>query len=149
MRLFSVMNKQENKTGFAKVKEWVRDHIQLLLVLGGIILIVFSVKTQTILITDAKNQEYTMQFQYSVFGYCISAIPMTESAQPIAADYMFLTDGFDESVGKAASWIHEKTGSDVEVYVNGYPHNSDKLTEHLIEMLQEQGIGAVKMEAEK
>lgn len=147
------MSKQGNKTpeqqtGVAKIKDWILHHFHLLLVIGGVLLIVLSMKTQTVLITDAENQEYTIQLQYSVFGYCVTAAPMTKSAQPIAADYMFLLDSTDESVTKAAEWIAQKTGGGVEVYVNGYPRNSDKLTAHLVGMLEEQGIQAKKMETE-
>ena len=144
------MSKKKNQTlvqqtGFAKIKDWILHHFHVLLVIGGVLLIVLSMKTQTVLITDAENQEYTIQLQYSVFGYCVTAAPMTDPAQPIAADYMFLLDSTDESVTKAAGWIAEKTGGGVEVYVSGYPRNSDKLTAPLVDMLEQQGIQAKKM----
>ncbi len=134
-------------TGFKKITEWVKKHVHLLLVFGGILLIVVSMKTQTILITDAAKQEYTVQLQYSVFGYCVSAAPMTDAARPVAENYIFLLDGIEESVDKAAGWIAKESGSDLEIFVNGYPRNTDKLTTYLIDRLEKQGIAAVKMEA--
>lgn len=140
-------NAETKSVGLGKIKDWIIKHVHLLLVIGGILLIVLSLKTQTILITDMKSEEYTIELQYSVFGYCVSAIPMTESAQPIAADHMFLLDGIDESVEKAASWIAEKTEGGVEIYVHGYPRNSKRLLTHLIEELEACNIKAIELEA--
>ena len=134
----------EKKTFFS----WVRDHAHVLMVFAGIILIIMSLKTQTVLITDSKSEQYTVELQYSVFGYCVSAVPMTEQAQPIAADHMFLMGSIDSTVQKAASWIYEKTGEGVSVYVSGYPRNNDKLTEHIFELLEQQSIPAKEINTE-
>lgn len=149
MLLFRTMNKAEEQkqaTGLLKLWQWIKEHTYMLLVFAGVILILCTLKTQTILITDAKNQEYTVELQYSMFGYCVSAVPMNEAAQPIAADHMFLLDSMDEGVGKAAGWIAEKTGGGVELYVSGYPRNNEKLLSHLIKALKQHGIDAVKLE---
>ncbi len=137
---------QTQQSGIRKLWQWVLNHTQILLIILGAALILCTLKTQTILITDAKSQQYTVELQYSLFGYCVSAIPMNEAAQPIAADHMFLLDGIDESVDKAAGWIAEKTDGGVEIYVSGYPRNNDKLLSHLIDHLKQQDIDAVKLE---
>lgn len=146
------MKKSEKQTASTNANSflmWIKNHIHLLLVFGGILLILVSMKTQTIMITDTAKQEYTVQLQYSVFGYCVSAIPMNKETQPIAAEYMFLLDGIDESVVKSATWISEKSESGVEIFINGYPRNKDRLLAHLIQVLDKQGIEAVKMETEQ
>ncbi|MBQ6947288.1 MAG: hypothetical protein IJN42_04495 [Clostridia bacterium] len=134
-------------TGFAKIKDWILKHSHILLVFGGILLIVCSMKTQTILLTDMKDEKYTVELQYSIFGYCVSAMPMTDEAQSIATEYMYLLDGIDESVEKTARWIAEKSDGGVEVYVHGYPRNSDRLTQRLIDKIKALGIEAVELEA--
>ncbi len=140
--------KQQLKA-FVKVIDWIKGHVPLLLVLGGIILLLCTLKTQTVLLTDAKTEQYSIELRYSVFGYCVSAMPMTSEAQPIAADHMFLLDGIDESVEKVATWIAEKGDSGVKIYTNGYPRKNDDLIAHLIEMLAARGIDAEKLEAVK
>ncbi|MBR5783263.1 MAG: hypothetical protein IKY33_03450 [Clostridia bacterium] len=125
---------------------WLKKHIYVLMIFIGVLFIVLSLKTQTVLITDTESEQYTIELQYSVFGYCVSAVPMTTQAQPIAADYIFLLDGVDESVTKTASWIYEKTGDGVSVYVSGYPRNNTKLLEHIQRLLAEQNIEAIKLD---
>ena len=126
--------------------EWIRDHSILFLIIAGALLMVLTLKTQSVLVTDAKNQQYTVELNYSVFGYCVSANPMTDEAKPVAAEYMFLMGGIDSTVSKAATWISETTDGGVEVYVNGYPRGKTALTEHLCEILREQGIEAKEFE---
>ena len=125
---------------------WLREHSILLLVIVGALLMVLTLKTQTVLVTDTKEQKYTIEFNYSLFGYCVSANPMTDEAKPIAAAYMLVPGSIDNTVSKAAEWISENADSGVEIYVNGYPRNKTKLTEHLCEVLKEQGIDAKEFE---
>ena len=130
-----------------KIISWIKEHIYVLMVFAGMLFIILSLKTQTILITDTKSEQYTIELQYSVFGYCVSAVPMTKEAQPIAADHMFLLGSIDNTVGKAASWIHEKTGDGVSVFINGYPQNKDKLFSRICDILQAQGIETAELSA--
>lgn len=132
--------------GFQRLVDWVREHAILFLIIGGVLLMVLTLKTQSVLITDTKNQQYTVELQYSVFGYCVSANPMTDEAKPVAAECMFLLGGIDDTVQKAASWVSRTTQGGVEIYVSGYPRGKEKLTEHLCEMLAEQGITAKEFE---
>lgn len=132
--------------GCQRLVDWVREHAILFLIIGGVLLMVLTLKTQSVLITDTKNQQYTVELQYSVFGYCVSANPMTDEAKPVAAEYMFLLGNIDNTVGKAASWISDTTQGGVEIYVSGYPCGKETLTRHLCEMLTEQGILAKEFE---
>lgn len=136
------MEKTKEKKTFIS---WIKDHLYVIMVWLGVILIVLTLKTQTIILTDVDDQQYTVELQYSVFGYCVSAVPMTDDAQAIAADHMFLFGGTDNTVLKAASWISEKTDSDISVYVSGYPRNTDKLTAHIVQLLSEAGITAQEL----
>ncbi len=129
-----------------KVINWIREHSIVLLISAGVLLLVLTLKTQSVLLTDSKNQEYTLELQYSVFGYCVSAHPMTDAAKPVAAEYIFIMGGIDETVQKAASWIAKETDGGVEIYVHGYPRSNEKLTGHLCQMLQEKGISAKELE---
>lgn len=125
---------------------WLRDHSILLLIIAGALLMVMTLKTQSVLITDAKEQKYTVELNYSIFGYCVSANPMNDEAKPIAAEYVFVAGGIDSTVSKAAKWISETTDGGVEIFVNGYPRGKEALTEHLCEVLAEQGIEAKEFE---
>lgn len=128
-----------------KVMNWIREHSVPLLITAGIILLVLTLKTQTVLLTDSTNREYTVELQYSLFGYCVSVHPMTEESKPVAAEHMYVLSGIDETVHKAAQWISQKTEGGVEVYVSGYPRGKDALTEHLCQMLQDMGISAKEL----
>ncbi len=143
------MKKTENTTknkGFRGLIDWVREHAILFLIIGGVLLMVMTLKTQSILVTDTEKQQYTIELNYSVFGYCVSANPMTDEAKPVAAEYMFFLGGIDDTVEKAATWISETTDSGVEVYVSGYPRGKTALTEHLCKMLGDAGIEAKEFE---
>ena len=129
-----------------KVISWIREHGILFLIIAGILLLVMTLKTQTVLLTDEKNQEYTVELQYSVFGYCVSAHPMTDAAKPVAAEYIFVLGGIDDTVQKAASWIAKESGGGVEVFVTGYPKGKESLTEHLCQVLNDNGISAKELE---
>ena len=132
-----------------KVINWFRQHSVLLLITAGVLLLVMTLKTQSVLLTDSKTQEYTVELQYSVFGYCVSVHPMTDAAKPVAAEHIYILGNIDSTVQKAATWIADKTDGGVEVYVNGYPRNKDNLTEHLCQMLKEKGVEARKLQQEK
>ncbi len=132
-----------------KVINWFRQHSILLLITAGVLLLVMTLKTQSVLLTDSKNQEYTVELQYSVFGYCVSVHPMTDAAKPVAAEHIYILGGIDTTVQKAATWIADKTDGGVEIYVNGYPRNKESLTEHLCQMLKEKGMEARKLQQEK
>ena len=138
--------KKKEITEKKTVLEWIREHSILLLIIAGALLMVLTLKTQSVLVTDTKEQKYTIELNYSVFGYCVSANPMTDEAKPIAAEYIFVLGGIDNTVSKAAEWIHKNTDSGVEIYVNGYPRGKTALTEHLCEVLEQQGIDAKEFE---
>lgn len=136
---------QSIKAMKTKVMNWIREHSVVLLITAGIILLVLTLKTQTVLLTDSTNREYTVEMQYSLFGYCVSVHPMTEESKPLAAEHMYLLGGIDETVQKAAEWLAQKTDGGVEVYVSGYPRGKDALTEHLCQMLENSGIAAKEL----
>ncbi len=138
-------DKQKNKTDGGV--SWWKKHFSVLLITAGILLIVFSVKTQTVLLTDQK-QECTVQLEYTMFGYCISANPMTDTARDIATEHIFFLGGMDATVRKAAAWINEHTGEQgVKVYTSGYPRGNAKLNRHICDMLAAEGITAEPFEA--
>lgn len=137
------MEKTKEKKTFLS---WVKDHLYAIMVVVGVILIALTLKTQTIILTDAGSRQYTVELQYSLFGYCVSAVPMTDEAQAIAADHMFLFGGADATVLKAANWISEKTDGDILVYASGYPRNTDQLTAHVVEILSDAGITAQQLD---
>ena len=134
---------KKEKTAFS----WWKKNFSMILIIGGILLIVLSVKTQTVLLTDEK-QECTVQLEYTVFGYCISATPMTDSAKDIATEHIFFLGGMDGTVRTAAAWINEHTGGQgVKVYTSGYPRGNTKLNRHICDMLAADGIKAQRFEA--
>ena len=125
---------------------WCRKHIYLFIVIGGVLLLVLTLKTQTVLVTDT-SRECTVQLEYSVFGYCVSAVPMTDNAHKIATEYTFFLGGMDDTVEKTALWINEQTGKNgVELYVSGYPRSASKLIERYKERLAKLGVKAERFE---
>lgn len=140
------MSKEQTNKTENKFILWVKKNGSKLLILFGAIFILLSLKTQTVLLTD-ETKTYTVELQYSVLGYCVSAIPMTKEAQPISADNIFFLGGMDQTVEKAAVWIDKTTdGKQVWIYASGYPKNNDKLIVHFCDMLKAKGISATKLE---
>lgn len=130
------------KTNPKDTAMWFRKHAYILLIAAGVLLIVLTLKTQTILITDS-TEKYTVQMEYSVFGYCVSAVPMTENARSISADHVFVLGSTDGTVQTAARWVVQASGSDgVKIYTSGYPKNNKKLNAHLCDLLNSVGIQA-------
>lgn len=139
------MKKQEQPTN--KFVAWIKRNSGMLLVFCGIIIIIFSVKTQTLLLTD-ETQTYTVELQYSLVGRCISALPMKKEAQPIVAEHTFFLGAMDDTAQKAAASVYKLSGNKkVLVYTSGYPHNNDKLVSHFCELFAANGITAEKLEA--
>ncbi len=136
------MSKQTETNGFL---DWIKRHSVLLLVTLGVILIVLTQKTQTVILTDTATKTNTVQLKYSVFGYCVSVYPEKET-QAIAADHVFVLGGMDDTTLKAARWIADKTDSGIAVKVSGYPKNNETLTDHLCQLLADNGITAAELE---
>lgn len=124
---------------------WIKKHIYVLLVFGGILLIVLSLKTQTVLITD-QSEKHTVQLEYTMFGYCVSAVPMNNDTRNISTEHMFFLGGMDQTVYTAGQWIYENSGKKgIKVYVSGYPRNNQKLYERFHAAFEKAGINAEEL----
>ena len=122
-----------------KIWEFISSKKYFIYAILGVILLSMTFKAQIIILS--YDDQYSLRMEYTVYGYCIRASAALKATEPAIKNEIYVCDSIDKSVLKAVAQLEELggEGKTIKLMSTGFPKNNDKLEEHLIELLNNNG----------
>ena len=136
-----------------KIFEFINEKKYIIIGILCAVFISLTMKTQNVIITYGdsdldKDREFSMQLEYSLFGYCVRASNTLKAAEPAVSGELYFGGSIDDTVKKAVKQLSLLTEEEYVVGITtlGFPKNNEKLQKDLKEMLVKEGYDVYIME---
>ena len=117
--------------------------------LVGAVLLMGTMRVQSIIVYYETNQgeKYAVTMDYSVFGTCVRCSPR-DNSEKIVEKAMFFGEGKEATVLSAAEGLVEiaKEDGSFQIQASGFLGDSEGVTEDMVNLLQEKGYTAQKVQ---
>ena len=104
-----------------------------------VIFLALTMKTQVVILK--YGDKYAMRMEYSIFGSCVRASAPLKSTEPAVYNAVYFWGSIDGTVSEAVDQMSKlsENKETVGIMVTGYPRNTEKLENHLKNLLEKDG----------